>query len=77
MILETNNRSQYITMKQTRDTRSRAPKAKPPRKTVLLRLDEGEFSALEGMAKKEERSRSNMARLLYLRGLAELTNERQ
>ncbi|EBC0165461.1 hypothetical protein CR770_14380 [Salmonella enterica] len=64
-------------MEQIRDIRSRAPKAKNPRKTVLLRLDEGEFSALEGMAKKEERSRSNMARLLYLRGLAEIKNEMQ
>lgn len=59
-------------MGQVRDIRSRAPKAKKSRKTVLLRLDEGEFSALEGMAEKEERSKSNMARLLYLRGLAEL-----
>ncbi|MGF2654617.1 hypothetical protein ACQUWL_19155 [Serratia marcescens] len=64
-------------MEQIRDTRSRAPKASSPRKMVLLRLDEGEFSALEEMAKKEERSRSNMARLLYLRGLAELKNEMQ
>lgn len=71
MILDTNSRSQYITMRQTRDIRSRAPKAEKPRKTVLLRLDEGEFLALEAMAKKEERSRSSMARLLYLRGLAE------
>ncbi|EAU9593877.1 hypothetical protein EOU39_06415 [Salmonella enterica] len=59
-------------MKQTRDTRSRSPKAKKPRKTVLLRLDEGEFTALEEMAEKAERSRSNMARILYLRGLAGL-----
>ncbi|EAN3287964.1 ribbon-helix-helix protein, CopG family [Salmonella enterica subsp. houtenae] len=37
---------------------------------MLLRLDEEEFAALEGMAEKEERSRSNMARLLYLQGVA-------
>ncbi|HAK6118032.1 TPA: hypothetical protein H2R31_003086 [Salmonella enterica] len=55
-----------------RDTRSRAPKASSPRKMVLLRLDEEEFAVLEGMAKEESRSRSNMARLLYLRGLAEV-----
>ncbi|ECZ5468468.1 hypothetical protein DR30_001563 [Salmonella enterica subsp. enterica] len=62
-------------MEQIRDIRSRAPKAKNPRKTVLLRLDEGEFSALEGMAKEESRSRSNMARLLYLRGMAEVKSK--
>lgn len=77
MILETNSRSQYITMEQTRDIRSRAPRAKKPRKAVLLRLDEEEFSTLEGIAKKEDRSRSNMARLVYLRGLTEIKNEMQ
>ncbi|EBP0011254.1 hypothetical protein HX37_10435 [Salmonella enterica] len=56
-------------MEQVRDTRTRNPKAATPRKTVLLRLDEEEFATLDGMAKKESRSRSNMARLLYLRGM--------
>ncbi|HHY0910336.1 TPA: hypothetical protein ACVYOG_004362 [Salmonella enterica] len=39
---------------------------------VLLRLDEDEFAVLDGMAKEESRSRSNMARLLYLRGMKEI-----
>ncbi|EBH1913564.1 hypothetical protein FKE41_21860 [Salmonella enterica] len=59
-------------MEQIRDTRSRAPKASSPRKMVLLRLDEDEFATLDGMAKEESRSRSNMARLLYLRGMKEI-----
>ncbi|EAA8358224.1 ribbon-helix-helix protein, CopG family [Salmonella enterica subsp. enterica serovar Poona] len=57
-------------MERTSDIRTRAPKAAKPRRSVLLRLDEEEFAALEGMAEKEERSRSNMARLLYLQGVA-------
>ncbi|EDO5678900.1 hypothetical protein C1349_00415 [Salmonella enterica] len=63
-------------MEQIRDTRSRAPKAIKPRKSVLLRLDETEFAALEGMAKEESRSRSNMARLLYLRGMKEIKDSK-
>ncbi|EBI1588897.1 hypothetical protein FKY70_15435 [Salmonella enterica] len=59
-------------MEQIHDTRSRAPKASSPRKMVLLRLDEEEFALLDGMAKEESRSRSNMARLLYLRGMKEV-----
>lgn len=64
-------------MEQIRDTRTRAPKASSPRRSVLLRLDEDEFAVLDSMAAEESRSRSNMARLLYLRGLAEIENERQ
>lgn len=63
-------------MEQIRDTRSRAPKASSPRKMVLLRLDEEEFAVLEGMAKEESRSRSNMARLLYLRGMKEIKDSK-
>ncbi|MGG6019185.1 hypothetical protein ACQSE7_24295 [Salmonella enterica] len=43
---------------------------------VLLRLDEEEFAVLDGMAKEESRSRSNMARLLYLRGMKEIKDSK-
>ncbi|EAB8937206.1 hypothetical protein DRM61_23740 [Salmonella enterica subsp. enterica] len=64
-------------MTQIRDTRTRAPKASSPRRSVLLRLDEDEFAALDSMAAEESRSRSNMARLLFLRGLKVAESEKQ
>lgn len=57
--------------------RSRLPKANAPRRQISLRLTEDEWAELDALAKKDDRTCSNLAHRLYMRGLAEIKNEMQ
>ncbi|STM76234.1 Uncharacterised protein [Escherichia coli] len=64
-------------MKQVlHDTRSRIPRNTAAGPRLALRLSIEERAVIDEMAAKEQRSSSNMARMIFLRGL-ELTQKEQ
>lgn len=64
-------------MKQVlHDTRSRIPRNTATDPRLALRLSLEERAVIDEMAAKEQRSSSNMARMIFLRGL-ELTQKEQ
>ena len=64
-------------MKQVlHDTRSRIPRNTATGPRLALRLSLVERAVIDEMAAKEQRSSSNMARMIFLRGL-ELTQKEQ
>ena len=64
-------------MKQVlHDTRSRIPRNTATGPRLALRLSLEERAVIDEVAAKEQRSSSNMARMIFLRGL-ELTQKEQ
>ena len=63
-------------MKQVvHDTRSRIPRNTATGPRLALRLSAEERAVIDEMATKEQRSSSNMARMIFLRGLEIIQKE--